>query len=276
MSFSIRFENISFAYPKKKSLALNNVSFDVPKGAFFALLGANGAGKTTLLRLLSKRLIPSEGNISYSSVLLENGELSRQSLGILLENPGAYEQLSVQEYLELFATLYGNIGFAKEGLHLLEKLQFSESYKIRVGKLSLGNKQKLQIARAMQHSPQCLLLDEPAANLDPISRELLWNLLSQWRENGKRTLIVCSHILPELEKFTTDFVILEKGRVSEQGQIKKEETHLRTLLEIDVKNLALAKTVLESAGISASEYSLEKTGVLNEAYRKVYGKKITP
>lgn len=82
--------------------------------------------------------------------------------------------------------------------------------------------------------------------------------------------------MPELEKFTTDFVILEKGRVSEQGQIKKEETHLRTLLEIDVKNLALAKTVLESAGISASEYSLEKTGVLNEAYRKVYGKKITP
>ena len=99
MSFSVRFENISFAYPKKKSLALNNVSFDVPKGAFFALLGANGAGKTTLLRLLSKRLIPSEGNISYSSVLLENGVICNSRFKhkhspILL----AYRQLFYQWY----------------------------------------------------------------------------------------------------------------------------------------------------------------------------------
>lgn len=271
MSFAIRFENVSFAYPKKKTFALENVSFEVKEGSFFALLGANGAGKTTLLRLLSKRLPLENGKILYSESLLKNKALNLASLGILLENPGSYLQLSTEEYLKLFASLYGNENDYKNGLALLEQLGFSEKKDSRLGKLSLGNKQKLQIARAMQHSPRCLLLDEPAANLDPVSREILWEMLAKWQKENNGTLIVCSHILPELEKYATDYAILKKGVLEKSGNLKLKEDSKKVLFEISNSEKKEVEKLLLSAGVEFKEQPF-KQNTLENAYRNVYAK----
>lgn len=270
MSFAIRFENVSFVYPKKKTFALEKVSFAVEENSFFALLGANGAGKTTLLRLLCHRLPLENGSISYSDSLQKNQKLDPEQLGILLENPGAYTQLSVHEYLTFFASLYGKKEYATKGEKILETLGFSESMAIRVGKLSLGNKQKLQVARAMQHSPKCLLLDEPAANLDPVSREILWEMLAEWRKINQGTLIVCSHILPELEKYATDYAILESGKLCDSGKISLDSLRDTSFFEIPTQEKEKAFEILKGAGIAVKEAQGNNLGILDKAYRKVY------
>lgn len=237
----VKVENVSFRYPKSEADALSGVSLEIPRGSFFALLGPNGAGKTTLLRLLCGRFAKFSGTIELAGdVRVSNthsgakgvaGSGSRGSFldplacGILLENPGIYPKLSINEYVDYFVGFYAaripewNETEARKRIARLAKSLELPPLDTRMGKLSLGNRQKVQLLRAMAPAPRLLILDEPVANLDPMSRETVWKLIADWRRQEGGTAIVCSHILAEMEEEATDFAIIDRGHVLKSGRV---------------------------------------------------------
>lgn len=257
----ISLEAVSFRYPKAKALALSDVTLEIPEGSFFALLGPNGAGKTTLLRILCGRLLPTSGK-----VVCEGGAAD---FGVLLENPGAYDRLSVFEYLEFFGALYGVKQARARAADLLGAFDFSEGGEARVGTLSLGNRQKLQMARALLHRPRTLLLDEPASNMDPVSRAELWRALLAWMKQEGGTLLVCSHILSELETLATHFAVLKRGEVFRTGKVP--QTAGEAFLGVPLAEALRARQVLGAAGIEARPCSGAGDSFLKAVYDEAFG-----
>ena len=222
----VKVENVSFRYPKSGVDALSGVSLEIPRGSFFALLGPNGAGKTTLLRLLCGRFAKFSGTIVLADdVRGTNAFLDPVACGILLENPGIYPKLSINEYVDYFVGFYAariptwNTTEARERIARIAKCLELPPLDTRMGKLSLGNRQKVQLLRAMAPAPKLLILDEPVANLDPMSREAVWKLIADWRRQEGGTAIVCSHILAEMEEEATDFAIIDRGHVLTNGRV---------------------------------------------------------
>ena len=221
-----KIENVSFRYPKSDADALSGVSLEIPRGSFFALLGPNGAGKTTLLRLVCGRFAKFSGRIGLADdVRSANAFLDPVACGILLENPGIYPKLSINEYVDYFMGFYAariptwNTTEARERIERIAKSLELPPLDTRMGKLSLGNRQKVQLLRAMAPAPKLLILDEPVANLDPMSREAVWKLIADWRKQEGGTAIVCSHILAEMEEEATDFSIIDRGHVLKSGRV---------------------------------------------------------
>ena len=225
MSNLLSIQDLSFKYPKSKSFALKGVSLQVDEGSFFALLGPNGAGKTTLMRLLCGRLPGYTGTLDVALAYRnEKGFLDSRVYGVLLENPGIYQRLTVSEYLCYFAGFYGVV--RDEALDrsndVLKKIG-GPALDMKLSQLSLGNKQKLQLVRALVHRPKVLILDEPVANLDPESREMVWNYIGSWRREMGGTAIVCSHILAEMDAEATDYAIIDKGVMLRSGSLQRNQ-----------------------------------------------------
>lgn len=222
----VTLDGVAFRYPKSDVEALSSVSLEIPRGSFFALLGPNGAGKTTLLRLLCGRFAKFSGSLEFAAdVRGTNGFLNPLACGILLENPGIYPKLSIAEYVDYFVGFYAaqNASWNEQNAcarikSLAEKLELPR-LDTKMGKLSLGNRQKVQLLRAMASNPRLLILDEPVANLDPISRETVWNLIADWRRNEGGTAIVCSHILAEMENEATDYAVIDRGLLLKSGRV---------------------------------------------------------
>ena len=255
----VSLEGVTFRYPKSKVDALSSVSLVIPRGSFFALLGPNGAGKTTLLRLLCGRFAKFSGNIEVSADIVgENGFLNPLACGILLENPGIYPKLSIAEYVDYFVGFYAariptwNAQVVRERIVTLSKKLELPSLDSRLSTLSLGNRQKVQLLRALAPKPSLLILDEPVANLDPIARETVWSLLSDWRKNEGGTAIVCSHVLAEMEEEATDYAIINHGQVLKSGRVSEIANgptfKVETSADVDLEQI---KAALAAAGISA-------------------------
>lgn len=279
-----KIEDVSFRYPKSDADALSGVSLEIPRGSFFALLGPNGAGKTTLLRLLCGRFAKFSGTIELADdVRGANAFLDPIACGILLENPGIYPKLSINEYVDYFVGFYAaripewNDAEARERIASLAKSLELPSLDTRMGKLSLGNRQKVQLLRAMAPAPRLLILDEPVANLDPMSRETVWKLIADWRRQEGGTAIVCSHILAEMEEEATDFAIIDRGHVLKSGRVADIASETATF-RVEVRgNLAAGKTpesltpekirdILAAAGIEAEVAPAQSS--LSRLYRE--------
>ncbi len=277
---AIRLDKVSFRYPGTSKWALSEVSLSIPQGSFFAMLGPNGAGKTTLLRLLCGRFASFAGQLNIADEFRgEKGFLNPENYGVLLENPGIYPKLSIQEYLDYFAGFYGlgEAGSSKEKqshermAYLANKLEMP-SLSVKLSSLSLGNRQKVQILRAMVHNPKLLILDEPVANLDPISRESVWSMISDWRKEDGGTAIVCSHILAEMEAEATDFAIINDGKVISSGAVKSKSDECDFAGAMNLKfngsvSVEQVRAALAAAGIPLSSIDVAKNG-LSELYQK--------
>ena len=257
-----KIENVSFRYPKSEADALSDVSLEIPRGSFFALLGPNGAGKTTLLRLLCGRFAKFSGTIVLADdVRGSNAFLDPIACGILLENPGIYPKLSINEYVDYFMGFYAariptwNETEARERIARIAKSLELPSLDTRMGKLSLGNRQKVQLLRAMAPAPKLLILDEPVANLDPMSREAVWKLIADWRKQEGGTAIVCSHILAEMEEEATDFAIIDRGYVLKSGRVADLASETATF-KVEVRGNTptpeKSRAALAAVGIDAS------------------------
>ena len=277
--FAIKVQGVSFTYPGASEKALDSVNLEIPEGSFFALLGPNGAGKTTLLRLLCGRFSKFAGSLEIADGLRgKNGFLDAKACGILLENPGIYPKLSIAEYVDYFVGFYAarnsawNETAARERIESLAKKLELPNFETRMGKLSLGNRQKVQLLRAMAPSPRLLILDEPVANLDPMARESVWGLLADWRKNEGGIAIVCSHILAEMEEEATDYAIIDRGQVLKSGRvadIAAQETSFKIESSASLEQIRAA---LAAAGINA-DVMCEKAD-LAKLYRDVVsGKK---
>ncbi|SHL49649.1 ABC-2 type transport system ATP-binding protein [Fibrobacter sp. UWT2] len=259
LMFAIKVQGVSFTYPGAPVKALASVNLEIPEGSFFALLGPNGAGKTTLLRLLCGRFAKFSGSLEIADGLRgKNGFLDAKACGILLENPGVYPKLSIAEYVDYFVGFYAarnpewNESAARERIATLaKKLELPDSA-TRMGKLSLGNRQKVQLLRAMAPSPKLLILDEPVANLDPMARETVWSLLADWRKDEGGTAIVCSHILAEMEEEATDYAIIDRGQLLKSGRVADLAGESASFKVDSAASLEQIRAALAAAGIKAN------------------------
>lgn len=186
---------------------LDNMSFTVPKGSIFGLVGRNGAGKTTIMRIISGLQKPTSGTVEYG---FDNKKLG--NVGALVELPSIYSTASARENL---IYQYINLGLKVDDSvdKLLEFVGLGDTGKKKAGKFSLGMRQRLGIAMAMAGNPEVLILDEPINGLDPQGIIQIRDLLININKEKGVTVIISSHILSELSKLATDFAFVERGRV---------------------------------------------------------------
>jgi ABC-2 type transport system ATP-binding protein len=211
------------------TLAVAGIDLSVEQGEIFGLVGPNGAGKTTTLRILATLLMPSAGTAEIAGLsVTRNPDQVRRVLGFMPDSFGVYDDMKVWEYLDFFARCYG-IGPADRRRmisDLLELVDLGSKRDNYVQTLSRGMQQRLCLAHALVHDPQVLLLDEPASGLDPRARVELRELLRELRSLGK-TILISSHILPELEELCTSVAIVDRGQVLAQGRVSDIERRLR-------------------------------------------------
>lgn len=206
-------------------LAVNDLNMNVAKGELFGFVGANGAGKTTTMRICVGLLSATSGNIRIDGEdVLDNHKLLSRKIGYVPDFFGVYNNFTAMEYLEFFAATYGIYGQEAEALckDLLELVKLPHKANTDVNGLSRGMKQRMCLARALVHNPEILFLDEPASGLDPKARFELKEILKNLSSMGK-TIIISSHILPELAEMCTSVGIIDKGHLVLQGSM--EEIH---------------------------------------------------
>jgi ABC-2 type transport system ATP-binding protein len=232
--------------------ALNRLSIKLERGDVYGFIGPNGAGKTTTMRILATLLNPTWGEASVCGYSIYNGAKEiRRLIGYMPDFFGVYDDMKVIEYLEFFAAAYRIKGpeRRKKCDQVLDLVDLGYKRDALVTSLSRGMTQRLGLARVLLHEPQVLLLDEPASGLDPRARIEMRGLLKELRNMGK-TILVSSHILPELADICNKIGIIERGKLLFDGDVESAIRRVRQHMVYDVAVTdgvdGSAKTQLES------------------------------
>lgn len=246
MKSLIRTENISKSF--KDVCAVSNVSMNVEKGEIYGFLGLNGAGKTTTIRMLLGMIKPTSGcsYILENKVSPQNAEMW-QNVGSLVEIPYSYPELTVRENLEIFRRFH----FLKDRKsvdRIIDKLQLGQYADKKAKNLSLGNNQRLGLAKALFHEPEILILDEPTNGLDPAGIYQIRELLSGLAANDGVTIFISSHILDEISRFATRIGIIHQGKLIQEIDSNQLAAICNKRLKISTKNNSKAKEILEKKG----------------------------
>ena len=215
----IQLENLTKEYDEVT--AVRDVSVDIPEGEIYGLIGPNGAGKTTMLRMCCGLLPPTSGRVSVNGIDVQsNLETAQSQIGYLADFFSVYDDLKVWEYLDYFARSYNldSTRVPERVNEVIAEIGLEVKRDSMVKGLSRGMKQRLGIGRAVIHRPKVLLLDEPASGLDPKARFELRQLLKRLRDQGA-TIVVSSHILPDLEDFSTSIGVMERGVMLRSGAV---------------------------------------------------------
>lgn len=218
---AVEIRNLTKVFDGKE--VLRGCNLTVQSGTIYGLLGANGAGKTTMFKLITGLLSPTAGNIKVQgeTLSIDKKDFLRK-MGILIETPVFYNHLSARENLEIHLS-YMEHSFEKIG-QVLEMVGLGDTGKQPVSKFSLGMKQRLAIGRAISHSPQVLILDEPINGLDPMGIRQIRNLFLSLAKDGM-SLLISSHILSEIEHIADVVGVLTNGNVVQEvaiSEIKKQ------------------------------------------------------
>ena len=234
MSSVLSLNNITKAYGKIQ--ALKNVSFEVPQGSVFGILGPNGSGKTTLLSIILDVLKADGGNFLWLGH--PGSPAQRKKIGSLLETPNFYHYLSGINNLKITQSISGR-GTAEDIDDVLKKVRLFERRKSRFSSFSLGMKQRLAIAAALLGDPQVLVLDEPTNGLDPVGIAEIRQLIIELKNSG-HTIIMASHLLDEVEKVCTHAAILRTGELITTGEVEEilVDDDVVELSATDIKALA--------------------------------------
>ena len=199
--------------------AVNDLSFRVKKGELFAFLGVNGAGKSTTISILCGLLKKDSGTVQVNGIETDKaGAQTKRMLGVVFQDSVLDKPLTVKENLMSRAALYGITGnaFDKRLQELVEILDFDEFLNRPVGKLSGGQRRRIDIARALLHRPELLILDEPTTGLDPQTRLLIWDIIEKLRVEEKLTVFLTTHYMEEAAN-AGYVVILDKGSIVAEG-----------------------------------------------------------
>lgn len=254
MTVELRVENLTKRFGDLT--AVDDISFTVTSGHIYGFIGPNGAGKTTTMRIISTLDLPDEGDVWIDgSSVLEQPRLARERLGFMPDAYGAYPNTTVRDYLDFYARAYGlrgreridRIAYLSDftGLRPLEHKE--------MGSLSKGMKQRLCLAKTLLHDPGVLVLDEPAAGLDPRARIELRELVRALADMGKAVLI-SSHILAELSEMCHGVAVIEKGTIRASGKVDDIARGLTAHVVVYVKTLAgpeaTERALLELPGTS--------------------------
>jgi ABC-2 type transport system ATP-binding protein len=226
-------------------VAADRLSLVVPAGEIFGLVGPNGAGKTTTLKMICGLVVPTAGRVTVSGVDVERQpEEAQRHIGYLADFFSLYDDLKVWEYLDYFAHAYKMQpkSIPARVNEVVHKMGLESKRDALIGGLSRGMKQRLGVGRAIIHDPPLLVLDEPAAGLDPKARTELKSLLCELHGVGK-TIFITSHILSDLEEICTSIGIIEKGRLLRVGRLEdvmlEGKTTRQFLLRLAVPGFAL-------------------------------------
>lgn len=228
--------NLVKSYGKFK--AVDNLSLEIGKGHIYGFVGANGAGKTTTMRIVAGLLKPTSGSVVVAGMdILKYPASFKNKIGYMPDFFGVYDDLKVTEYMDFYAGVYGIEKSQRANLsdELLELVNLSEKKDFYVDNLSRGMKQRLCLARSLIHNPELLILDEPASGLDPKARVEMKEVLKELKDLGK-TIIISSHILPELAELCTSIGIIEKGKMVVSGTVEEimQKTSQKKVIRVKV------------------------------------------
>lgn len=279
--------------------AVNDLSFKVKRGELFAFLGVNGAGKSTTINVICGQLKKDGGSVEICGTSLdENADEIKRKIGVVFQFSALDKELSVKENLESRAALYGIYGeeFKKRLAVLADNLAFKDFLNRPIGKLSGGQRRRVDVARALIHDPEILILDEPTTGLDPQTRNALWNFISDLRTKNGTTVFLTTHYMEEAAD--ADYVIiLNKGKIAAEGtplQLKNaytgdfitlygaDEEEIKTLgssyekipngYRLEVENTAAATKLIVAHPEIFKDYEITK-GKMDDVFLAVTGKK---
>jgi len=281
--------------------AVDNLSFRVRKGELFAFLGVNGAGKSTTINILCGQLPKDGGTVRINGCdISQQPNAAKKSLGIVFQNSVLDRALTVWENLESRAALYGiyDKELRARVKELSGMLDFEDLLSRRVGKLSGGQRRRIDIARALLHHPQILILDEPTTGLDPQTRRLLWDVLNDLRKREQMTVFLTTHYMEEAAD-ADDVLILDHGRIVAQGtplELKNTYTGdfitlyrvseeavaalglpyecLRDAYRISIANTAEATALITANPTLFTDYVITK-GKMDDVFLAATGKSLT-
>lgn len=254
-------KNLVKRYRKADKNAVDNITFEVKEGEFFALLGPNGAGKTTTISILTTILSKTSGSVTIAGFDSDTeSNKVRQNVGIIFQNPSLDVNLTAEENIRFHTILYGlypfrpgyslmPLPYRKRVTELADVLGLKKDIFTPIKKYSGGMKRKLEIIRSLMHKPKVLFLDEPTIGLDPLSRRNLWDYLTTVRKSEKTTIFLTTHYLEEAEE-TDHLCIINHGKIVASGtpsSIKKElineyvliDSKSRTRLSEELKKLSI-------------------------------------
>ncbi|MCZ7373145.1 MAG: ABC transporter ATP-binding protein [Candidatus Methanoperedens sp.] len=200
-------------------IALKEVSLTIEKGVVFGLLGPNGAGKSTLIKVLSCQSRPTSGQAFISGLDVVSDRKDVLSIiGVVPQENSFYDELTINENIMFFGSLYGvpAIEIKKRGHNILDMLKLTEKRNKKASTLSGGMKTRLNIACALMHRPQVLILDEPSVGLDPVSRKALWDTIRSVNAEGT-TILITTHYMEEADILCDRLLIMNRGRIVIQG-----------------------------------------------------------
>jgi ABC-2 type transport system ATP-binding protein len=233
-------------------IAVDRVSLTIHKWEIYGFIGLNGAGKTTTIRMLLNMIRPTQGACFIKGQKI--GRTSQQiwqDVGYMVETPYAYPELTVKENIEIIATLR-RITCANAIPMVMEQLSLTRYATKKARNLSLGNAQRLGIAKALLHRPDILILDEPVNGLDPAGIVEIRNLLQHIAKNEGVTILISSHLLSEVAKISTTIGIIHEGKLLQEVKTIDLQQQLKSRLIIETQNNTAARNILQAGGYHAT------------------------
>ena len=215
--YALEVQNLNKTFGSVK--AVNDVSFSVPEGSVFGLIGRNGAGKTTTIRMLMNIYLPDSGDVILRGTKI--GQEFKEKVGYLPEERGLYKKMNVIDTLLFFAELKGKTGseVQKKADYYLKKFDLLDRKTSKIEDLSKGNQQKIQFIATILHDPEFLILDEPFSGLDPINTDLLKQIILDMKKEGK-VIIFSTHLMEFAEKMCDHIAMIDHGKIILSGELK--------------------------------------------------------
>lgn len=298
MEYIIDIKNLDKSF--KDVHAVNDLSFHVKQGELFAFLGVNGAGKSTTISIMSGMLSKDKGSviIDGKDVDKDFSSISRE-LGIVFQNSVLDSALSVMDNLSSRAALYGITGkeFKEKVNDLASLLDFKDLFKRSVGKLSGGQRRRIDVARALLHDPKILILDEPTTGLDPQTRKILWSVIENYRKERGMTVFLTTHYMEETadadyvvildtgkivaegtpldlkNRYTGDFVIVYHAEEEKIKSLGLPYEMVRDGFRIEVKNTCEARDLIVAHPDLFTDFEITK-GKMDDVFLSATGKKL--
>lgn len=295
----IEIEHLSKSFGDVK--AVQDISFCVKEGELFAFLGVNGAGKSTTISIICGQLKKDAGTVIIDDNALDSSaDQIKRELGVVFQDSVLDKSLSVKDNLESRAALYGIKGKAFEDrlVELAKLLDFEDLLKRIVGKLSGGQRRRIDIARALLHRPKILILDEPTTGLDPQTRKLLWSVISELRKKENMTVFLTTHYMEEAAEadyvvildsgkivaeatplelkntYTGDFITIYGISEEQVKSLEKPYEAIRDAYRVSVANTAEATQLIITHPEIFADYEITK-GKMDDVFLAVTGKKLT-
>jgi ABC-2 type transport system ATP-binding protein len=216
--YALEVRNLSKSFDSLK--AVDDVSFSVPEGSVFGLIGRNGAGKTTTIRMMMSIYLPDSGEVILRGAKI--GQEFKDKVGYLPEERGLYKKMKVMETLLFFAELKGKTGrdIQAKANEYLERFELTDRKNSKLEDLSKGNQQKVQFITTVLHDPEFIILDEPFAGLDPINTNLLKEIILELKEKGK-VIIFSTHLMDFAERMCDHIAMIDEGKIILHGNLEE-------------------------------------------------------